>query len=208
MPKKSGPNSGAPGLLVIVVLAVAVVVFVLPQLRISDAGQSQSQSQTQPPANAAPRAADAGRPPATVTETAVPTERGTVARIVDGDTLDVTLAGTKTRIRLLNVDTPETVKQNTPVQCMGPEASVRLKQLAPVGSTVGLAFDVERLDQYGRTLATLVTASGQNASEVLAQEGLGRAVRYGQNVAGYATVAAAVERAKASQLGLWSGTCR
>lgn len=90
---------------------------------------------------------------------------------------------------------------------MGTQASARLAQLAPLGSTVGLAFDMERLDQYGRTLAAVITPSGQNASEVLANEGLGVAVRYGPNVAGYATVVAVQQRAKAAGVGLYSGAC-
>jgi micrococcal nuclease len=137
----------------------------------------------------------------------VATEHGVVTHIVDGDTLDVTLGGTRTRIRLLNVNTPETVKPNTPVECMGPQASARLAQLAPLGSTVGLAFDVEHTEQYGRTLATVITPSGQNASEVLADEGLGVAVKYGANIAGYDTVVAAQQHAKAAGLGLYSGAC-
>ena len=178
----------APALVVLAVMAVGFVAFVLPQFA-SDA----------PPSDAP--AVSTSRGPV------VATEHGVVTRVVDGDTLDVLLGGTRTRIRLLNVDTPETVKDNTPVQCMGPEASARLRQLVPVGSTVGLAFDIERLDRYGRTLAMVVTASGQNASETLAEEGLGRAVRYGKNEAGYATVVEAERRAQAAKAGLWSGAC-
>lgn len=189
--------------LVIAVVAVAFLVLVLPKLPGADFGSAITPLTNTPSVPAPPVAPGAPAPPVAP----LPTEQGVVTHLVDGDTLDVTLGGARTRIRLLNVDTPETVKDNTPVQCMGPEASARLKQLAPVGSTVGLAFDVERLDQYGRTLATVVTASGQNASEVLAREGLGRAVRYGENVAGYATVVAAEHRARVARLGLWSGAC-
>ncbi|MHC5796367.1 thermonuclease family protein [Lacisediminihabitans sp. FW035] len=180
--------------LIVILLALLFAVVLIPQLTGTDLG-----SPTAPEASRAPNSWPAVAP--------IPTEQGRVTHLVDGDTLDVSLGGVRTRIRLLNVDTPETVKENTPVQCMGPEASARLKQLVPVGSTVGLVFDVERVDQYGRTLATVVTASGQNVSEVLAQEGLGRAVRHGQNVEGYATVQAAVERAREARLGLWSGAC-
>lgn len=181
--------------LVVIALAVAFVVVLIPQLTSTYLGPPIGPEASQAPDDSSPSVAP------------IPTEQGRVTHLVDGDTLDVSLGGVRTRIRLLNVDTPETVKENTPVQCMGPEASARLNQLAPVGSMVGLVFDVERVDQYGRTLATVVTASGQNVSEVLAQEGLGRAVRYGQNVAGYATVQAAVARAKEARLGLWSGAC-
>ena len=53
----------------------------------------------------------------------------------------------------------------------------------------------------------IIAPSGQNASEVLADEGLGRAVKYDPNIAGYATVVAAEQRAKAAGLGLHSGAC-
>jgi micrococcal nuclease len=56
------------------------------------------------------------------------------------------------RIRLIGVDTPETVDPSKPVQCFGPEASAFTERQLD-GATVGLEFDVERLDPYGRTLA-------------------------------------------------------
>ena len=135
------------------------------------------------------------------------TDHGEVTHLVDGDTLDVSIAGATTRIRLLNIDTPETVKPDTPVECMGPEASARLAQLAPVGTTVGLAYDVERTDQYGRTLAMVIAPDGSNTSEVLAREGLGRAVKYGANVTGYAAIVAAEQQARDARVGLYSGAC-
>lgn len=194
-------------LLVAIAALAAFAAVVAPNLNTSFSAESVSGLQIAGRTSAAlpPGAA----PPSGALPAAVPiaTEHGVVTHIVDGDTLDVTLSGTRTRIRLLNVDTPETVKPDTPVECMGPQASARLAQLAPVGSTVGLAFDVERLDQYGRTLATVITPSGQNASEVLADEGLGIAVKYGANIVGYATVVAAQQHAKAAGLGLYSGAC-
>ena len=158
--------------LVLVVLTIGAIAafatFVAPNL-----------NHSVDPETAGARPTAGGLPTVAATSAAVPLakEHGIVTHLVDGDTLDVSLGGIRTRIRLLNVDAPETVKPDTPVECMGPQASARLAQLAPLGSTVGLAFDVERLDQFGRTLATVITASGQNASEVLANEGLGVAVR-------------------------------
>ena len=59
--------------------------------------------------------------------------RATVERVVDGDTVDLRFASGRERVRLLGIDTPETVKPNTPVQCFGPEASARAKALLPHG---------------------------------------------------------------------------
>lgn len=84
-----------------------------------------------------------------------PEGTGVVVRVVDGDTLDVELSGSTVRVRLLGIDTPETVDENRPVQCFGHEASNYLAQLLPRGSTVRLERDVEARDRYGRLLAYL-----------------------------------------------------
>ncbi|MBK4347224.1 thermonuclease family protein [Lacisediminihabitans sp. G11-30] len=150
---------------------------------------------------------DAGPAPSVSSSALAVTDHGEVTHLVDGDTLDVSIAGVTTRIRLLNIDTPETVKPDSPVECMGPQASARLAQLAPPGSTVGLAYDVERTDRYGRTLAMVITPDGGNASEILAREGLGVAVEYGANVAGYDAIMAAERQARDANVGLYSGAC-
>ena len=60
-----------------------------------------------------------------------------VAHVVDGDTLDVTFAHRgRERVRLLGIDTPETVKPRAPVECFGPEASDHTKELLPPGTAV------------------------------------------------------------------------
>ena len=82
-----------------------------------------------------------------------PEGTGVVVRVVDGDTLDVELSGSTVRVRLLGIDTPETVDENRPVQCFGHEASNYLAQLLPHGSIVRLERDVEARDRYGRLLA-------------------------------------------------------
>jgi micrococcal nuclease len=88
---------------------------------------------------------------------AAPRPEGTavVVKVVDGDTLDLDLSGSTVRVRLLGIDTPETVDENRPVQCFGHEASSYLAQLLPRGSTVRLERDVEARDRYGRLLAYL-----------------------------------------------------
>ena len=73
----------------------------------------------------------------------------TVTRVIDGDTIVVDGVGT---VRLIGVDTPETVDPRRPVQYFGTEASDFTKQLA-TGKRVRLEFDQDRTDRYGRTLA-------------------------------------------------------
>jgi micrococcal nuclease len=84
-----------------------------------------------------------------------PADQAVVIRAVDGDTLDVELQGSKVRVRLLGIDTPETVDETRPVQCYGPEASARLAQLLPAGTAVRLERDREARDRFGRLLVYL-----------------------------------------------------
>jgi micrococcal nuclease len=88
---------------------------------------------------------------------ATPRAAGTAAvvRVVDGDTLDIDLSGSTVRVRLLGIDTPETVDENRPIQCFGPEASDYLTQLLPRGSVVRVERDVEARDRFGRLLVYL-----------------------------------------------------
>jgi micrococcal nuclease len=78
---------------------------------------------------------------------------GRVVRAVDGDTLEVAIDGGATEtVRLIGVDTPETVKPDTPVQCFGPQAS-RFEHEHVEGHRVRLLTGVEPRDYYGRLLA-------------------------------------------------------
>jgi micrococcal nuclease len=75
-----------------------------------------------------------------------------VIRAVDGDTVEVRLGGRREDVRYIGVDTPETVKPDTPVQCFGPRAS-RFNHRLVEGRQLRLVFGVERRDVYGRLLA-------------------------------------------------------
>jgi micrococcal nuclease len=76
-----------------------------------------------------------------------------VLRAVDGDTIEVRLqSGEKEDVRYIGIDTPETVKPDTPVQCFGPEAH-RFNSRLVAHRRVRLVFGVERRDAYGRLLA-------------------------------------------------------
>jgi micrococcal nuclease len=78
---------------------------------------------------------------------------GRVVRAVDGDTLEVRLDGGEiVTVRVIGVDTPETVKPDTPVQCFGPQASA-FEHAHTEGRRVRLLVGVEPRDVYGRLLA-------------------------------------------------------
>ncbi|HET6571165.1 MAG TPA: thermonuclease family protein [Solirubrobacterales bacterium] len=80
-----------------------------------------------------------------------------VVRVVDGDTIEARIDGRDEDVRLIGIDTPETVKPDTPVQCFGERASQFTKRWL-TGRRVRLVFGVERRDVYGRLLAYVYLA--------------------------------------------------
>lgn len=76
----------------------------------------------------------------------------TVTRVVDGDTVEVSLGGETEDVRYIGVDTPESVAPGEPVECFGKRASGFNQRLVE-GRMVRLSFDDERRDRYGRLLA-------------------------------------------------------
>ena len=127
---------------------------------------------------------------------------GVVERVIDGDTLDARVAGRQVRIRLLNVDTPETKDPNQPVECLGPEASEFLTKRLPQGTRVELAYDTERLDGYGRTLAG-VFESKRLVNAEIAEAGLGQPVYCAPNERFLEPVRQAFARAEAEGRGFF-----
>ena len=103
-----------------------------------------------------------------------PFQEAKVVRIVDGDTIDVLIDGTKQRVRLFGVDTPE---RGEP--CYN-EATERTRQLS--GEVVRIESGPRREDRYGRLLFYLYTESGESIDTQLIQEGLATAwTRDGQH---------------------------
>lgn len=128
----------------------------------------------------------------------------TVARVVDGDTIRVRIQGFEERVRLIGIDTPETHKPGTPVECFGAEASGRMAALLPVGTPVSLVRDVEARDRYGRLLAYVYRASdGLFVNLAMAKEGYATTLTYPPNVAHVDEFVAAVRAARESRRGLW-----
>lgn len=128
-----------------------------------------------------------------------------VVRVVDGDTIIVRLSGKNERVRLIGIDTPESVKPNTPVECFALEASARTKALLPAGSVVKLVRDVELRDRYGRLLAYVYRASDDLfVNLALATDGYASAYTYPPNVAHAGELVAAAGEARDAGRGLWS----
>jgi micrococcal nuclease len=75
-----------------------------------------------------------------------------VTHVVDGDTIDVTIGGRDERVRLIGIDTPETKKPDSPIECFGPEATTFTTELLPVGTAIRIERDIVGRDDYGRLL--------------------------------------------------------
>jgi micrococcal nuclease len=129
----------------------------------------------------------------------------TVVRVVDGDTVVVGLAGNEEKVRLIGIDTPETKKPNTPVQCFGEQASARLHELVPDTTPVRLERDAEERDHYGRLLAYLYrTSDGLFVNLSLAADGYAVPLSIAPNVTHADEFRSAAADARGHGKGLWS----
>ena len=130
----------------------------------------------------------------------------TVIRAVDGDTIRVQIGGTKENVRLIGIDTPETHRPGTPIQCFGPEASRFTAALLPPGTPVLIEGDVEARDRYGRLLGYVSrSADGLFVNLALVEFGFAHAYTYPPNVTHTDALVEAAERARDANRGLWGG---
>jgi micrococcal nuclease len=138
-------------------------------------------------------------------------QRAFVSRVIDGDTVEVRIAGRSDDVRYIGVDTPETVKPDTPVQCFGPQASAFNHRLVERRS-VRLVFDRERRDVYGRLLAYVyLPGAGSDGRALfvnaeLARRGLARTLTIPPNDTHARLFARLAGRAGVRGRGLW-GAC-
>lgn len=126
-----------------------------------------------------------------------------VVRVVDGDTCVLDQIG---KVRLIGVDTPETVDPRKPVQFYGKEASAFLRKLID-GKKVRIEYDQQRKDKYNRTLGYLYLPDGTFINSMLIEKGYAHA--YTRFAFKYLAEFRAKERkARMDQVGLWAGTLR
>ncbi|CCF15827.1 staphylococcal nuclease homologue family protein [Brevibacillus laterosporus GI-9] len=123
-----------------------------------------------------------------------------IERVVDGDTFKTTRGD---KVRLIGVDTPETVKPNTPVQPYGKEASNYSKSMLE-GKEVTLQFDVQPFDKYQRLLAYVYLEDGTFYNEHLVHEGYARIMTVPPNVAQAEVFLKAEQDARENNRGLWA----
>lgn len=142
--------------------------------------------------------------------------KSTVVNVVDGDTIDIrSLNGPRVRIRLLGIDTPEvheseklrrdvrsSGRSRETIQALGRIAwNFTRKQLD--GKDLGLEFDVQRRDHYGRTLAYVWFTDGRLFNLLILREGYAQVLTIPPNVK-YAGLFVACQReARENRRGLW-----
>jgi len=175
-----------------------------PGARVTAPGSVAARSASGAPSSSPAPNDSSDRPGSSSSGGRTPGQPATVTSTVDGDTIRVRFRGRDLDVRLIGVDTPETVDPNEPVQCYGPEASdFTERKLA--GRSIRLEFDVERLDRYGRTLA-YVWLDGRLFNRTLVADGYAAVSTYPPNVR-YVNVFEAAQRiAKRERRGRW-GAC-
>lgn len=137
-------------------------------------------------------------------------EPATVKDVIDGDTVDVIRAdGSEIRLRLIGLDTPETVDPNTPQECFGREASTRAAEML-AGQSVFLEIDASQgdTDRYGRYLRYVWFADGRMVNHEMIAQGYAIEYTYDLPYTYQAEFRAAERHASETFLGLWSlDTC-
>jgi micrococcal nuclease len=135
-----------------------------------------------------------------------PTQTARVVRIVDGDTIVVSMNGKNFKLRYIGMDTPEDVDPNSPVEPMGREAAAANQKLV-AGRTVVLEKDVSETDRYGRLLRYVWLHQGSTWTLVnleLVRLGFASAVSYPPDVKYDEVFAPAEAGAQTSLVGLWA----
>ena len=176
--------------------------------------------------------------PTSSTATRTPTSKDEqhfyqVIKVVDGDTIAVEMNGKTVTIRLIGLDTPETVapvrsrspqgdsstrvagasfngvNSRKPVQCFGQQASDKAKEVL-TGKNVRLETDPSQgnLDKYGRMLAYVFLPDGTNLNEMMIAEGFGHEYTYNLPYKYQKEFKTAETTARERKVGLWAaGAC-
>jgi micrococcal nuclease len=132
-----------------------------------------------------------------------------VIKVVDGDTIAISMNGKSETLRLIGIDTPETVDSRVEVQCFGKEASEKMKSLLQ-GKRVRLEYDPKEgeRDKYKRLLAYVFREDGLHVNKHLIEEGYAYEYTYDTAYKYQKEFKAAEASAKSAEKGLWApGAC-
>lgn len=131
---------------------------------------------------------------------------GRVVHVTDGDTVKVQLASGPETVRYIGVDTPESKKPGTPVQCYALRAAALNARLV-AGRRVRLVPGAEARDRYGRLLAYVYrVGDGRFVNEALVRDGAARTLAIAPNTRFAARFSVLADQARARSRGLW-GAC-
>ena len=127
-----------------------------------------------------------------------------VTRVTDGDTIEVSprIEGTED-VRLIGIDTPETAGSPRGGQPYSEKADEFSEQKLG-GQRIGLRFDVEKKDQYGRLLAYVYLPNGSMLNETLLREGYAQVATFPPNVRHLGSFESAQRMAREAERGIWS----
>lgn len=138
--------------------------------------------------------------------TEVPVESAQVIRVIDGDTLRVQVAGQEETVRLVGIDTPETVDPRREVECFGQEATQAMTSLVS-GQSVRLERDVtqQNRDRYGRLLRFVFLSDGRDVGLELISAGAAQESLYSDTAHAYHDLyVQAQQDAQSNERGLWA----
>jgi micrococcal nuclease len=141
-------------------------------------------------------------PPAPATPSVVGSVTVPVNRVVDGDTVHVTLDGRDERVRLIGIDTPEVAHDGRPAECFGDRAAAETRRRLE-GRSVRLNFDVRLRDRFGRILAYVVDDRGL-VNLALVQGGFAVALAVPPDTRMAGDFGRAEDEARTAGRGLWS----
>lgn len=153
----------------------------------------------------APHEAPARTTPSTIASTTL----YAVVKVVDGDTIHIDIDGKKETVRLIGINTPETVDPRRPVECFGNEASNKAKELLE-GQRVRIETEVSQgeRDKYGRVLGYVYREDGLFVNNYMVTEGYAYEYTYNVPYKYQSEFKAAQKGAEANGRGLWAtGVC-
>jgi len=128
-----------------------------------------------------------------------------VVKVVDGDTLSVSIDGKTQTLRLIGIDTPETVHPSKPVECFGIEASNKAKEVLNYQS-VRIEKDATQgdYDKYNRLLAYVFLKDGTNFNQMMIEEGYAYEYTYNSVYKYQSEFKQVEEQARTLKKGLWA----
>lgn len=129
-------------------------------------------------------------------------ESMSVARVIDGDTIVVTHNNLEERLRIIGIDTPETVAPGSTVECYGPEATAQAHTLLPIGSLISVEHELQ-YDKYDRLLGYVILPDGDDYGYIMIEQGYATAYQsFPHDRMDIYNIAE--QSARQLQLGIWS----